>query len=820
METRAETNSIPGVTPSELYSHADSIRKLVRGVLADDHATEDVLQDTYVMALEHPPHSLAETNENRSSLGGWLRTVAKSIALKRVRGASRRSRREREHASSERIDGPEVILSDAERAKRLSEITERVLTLPEPYRGTVLQRYFENLPPREIARRSGVPLATVKSRLQRALARLRTDFEGQSGSHWRRDLALLVGLRWPATPLPVAPEPATARPLTGGPLTSGKPMLLTSAKVLSLAAGSLVLATFAPGWLQQEAKAPSSAVVPTPALSSPTRQDPPAVAALDRDIASTRVAAAAPAPEPTPKSSAAVVPSLTPVQLSVEVVDTFGLPAVATTVYAAPAGYPLHRLGPCDATGRFPFSFLWNFGEERDMEIVFGVGHANDVPRDLQLLRLRKGIPNKVKIAIASLGAGNLSFEERTGTSWHFNAPSVFATPHREEGGHLLFSRTTTNEPQSRLTGNFVVRTEFKDSFEGEEGEYLLAEIVTAAHYTDFDSKRTGPYGGYVERQLYTGELGTNTFELVELAADEGPHAGTKVQVNLTDADGSPGERVRIAALTDDGRLLQSAWTDEQGHAELAGLPAGAVEIVAAGGVRGEDRQTFELGPDVEATWNTQLVPTPLLGGTVRHAEQSLRTKYTGEWFRWQVEARHEGPDGVLIARTPVLSDGSFVFSNLESVPYELSILSYESLGVRGRGQGQPGDPAVSLLVDSGSNDDTTVRIALRNEDGQSLPSVIVRLFDLDAHHGHWIGRPDQDEGHDWDHHRTKLHAGRYRVEIGATGYLWQELPNVLIGPGTHELDLGQVNLVPLNPVDSNDEIGEADTAAPVDLER
>ena len=58
-----------------------------------------------------------------------------------------------------------------------------VLTLAEPYRATVLLRFFEGLPPRLIAARLGVPVATVHSRLQRALAQLRHqldhDFAGR-----------------------------------------------------------------------------------------------------------------------------------------------------------------------------------------------------------------------------------------------------------------------------------------------------------------------------------------------------------------------------------------------------------------------------------------------------------------------------------------------------------------------------------------------------------------------------------------------------------------------------------------------------------------
>ena len=52
-------------------------------------------------------------------------------------------------------------------------VGEAVLDLAEPYRSTVVLRFFEELSLAEIAGRSGVPLGTVKTRLRRALERLR-----------------------------------------------------------------------------------------------------------------------------------------------------------------------------------------------------------------------------------------------------------------------------------------------------------------------------------------------------------------------------------------------------------------------------------------------------------------------------------------------------------------------------------------------------------------------------------------------------------------------------------------------------------------------
>ena len=74
--------------PAEvLLGHATSLRRLARGLLADEHAVEDVLQDTWVAALERPPAS-------QGSLGGWLHHVTRALALKRRRSEGRRRGRD------------------------------------------------------------------------------------------------------------------------------------------------------------------------------------------------------------------------------------------------------------------------------------------------------------------------------------------------------------------------------------------------------------------------------------------------------------------------------------------------------------------------------------------------------------------------------------------------------------------------------------------------------------------------------------------------------------------------------------------------------
>ena len=72
----------------------------------------------------------------------------------------------------------------------------RSFLLEEPYRSAILYRYFQNLPPREIAQRLEVSPAAVEGRLRRGLDQLRARLDHEFGgrAHWSAALLPLLGV--------------------------------------------------------------------------------------------------------------------------------------------------------------------------------------------------------------------------------------------------------------------------------------------------------------------------------------------------------------------------------------------------------------------------------------------------------------------------------------------------------------------------------------------------------------------------------------------------------------------------------------------------
>jgi RNA polymerase sigma-70 factor (ECF subfamily) len=286
----------------ELHQHAAALRRLARDLVGASNA-DDVLQDAAVEVLRAGPRE-----PGPGPVVAWLRSVVRHVASKRNRADA--VRRQHENAAAG-VGERAFVAAGAEAADTLRCLTEWVTALPEPYRSTVLARYLQELTPNEIAAATGVPVRTVKTRLQRGLQLLRERGE-QRGGDWRGALAFAFGLD-----AKKAAVVATAAVATGV-LTMG-----ATAKVTMVAVALLVVA-FAAWQLTGPA---TSAIPPARANAGSDR----AVATLPSAVAAVP-ASESPSAERTPASPAAPSPvaKAKPDEIGVRVVDAAsGQPVMA-----------------------------------------------------------------------------------------------------------------------------------------------------------------------------------------------------------------------------------------------------------------------------------------------------------------------------------------------------------------------------------------------------------------------------------------------------------------------------------------------------------
>jgi RNA polymerase sigma factor (sigma-70 family) len=159
--------------PAFLLATDRRLRRLARELVSDSGA-DDVVQETWLAALERPGEVLA--------LPGWLGTVARRMAGRARRGGERRARREAAVARAEAIPSTGEILAREETRQR---VVAAVLALAEPLRTTLVLRYLEDLPPRTVAARMQTPVETVRARTRRGLELLRAELDRDFGGRER-----------------------------------------------------------------------------------------------------------------------------------------------------------------------------------------------------------------------------------------------------------------------------------------------------------------------------------------------------------------------------------------------------------------------------------------------------------------------------------------------------------------------------------------------------------------------------------------------------------------------------------------------------------
>src|SRR4051794_38389847 len=159
------------VRADPLLGHAAWLQRLASRLVAA-HAAEDVVQDTWLAALRRPPDAGRPARP-------WLAAVLRNFVRMRARAAAydaeRSQRAGTDAASAPALPTPETLL---ERHELLRMIAALVSALDEPYRTTVLLWSEEGLTLSEIARRQGVPVATVRWRLKEGLERIRRGLDG------------------------------------------------------------------------------------------------------------------------------------------------------------------------------------------------------------------------------------------------------------------------------------------------------------------------------------------------------------------------------------------------------------------------------------------------------------------------------------------------------------------------------------------------------------------------------------------------------------------------------------------------------------------
>lgn len=158
--------------------HTALLRTVVSRILNNDSDVDDQLQEVFLEVWRHAAHFDAE----KGKALGWIVTLARRRAIDRLRKKMAYSRAQ-ERLCAEPEPASYHGADDEAAASDTANIFTRVIaTLPAAQREALNFSFYRGLSQREIAAHTGIPLGTIKTRLELALRKVRTAIVALGGA--------------------------------------------------------------------------------------------------------------------------------------------------------------------------------------------------------------------------------------------------------------------------------------------------------------------------------------------------------------------------------------------------------------------------------------------------------------------------------------------------------------------------------------------------------------------------------------------------------------------------------------------------------------
>lgn len=612
------------ISEGDILQHGEWVRRLALALVKNPDDADELAQETWEAALARPPREAGP-------LRPWLAGVARNLARMRARSSGRRARREESAVVPEAAQSPDELL---ERIEMQQQVVRRVLALDEPFRSTLLLRYYEGCSAADIARRQDVPAGTVRWRLKRGLDDLRRQLDDAHQGDRKRWALLLAPLPGAAIPLP-----ATAS--AGGSTLLGIIAMKTTYKIGLVVLIALLAVV---GYRHVKHEGEGHGATRTPVATTANK----------------------PAAVPTPHTGTEPVtreddPTGT-LRLEGQVIDADEKSVGGATV-AIDTNPP--RTVTTEADGSFAFDRL--IGREYKLEARAGEGYAGPaflrLSKETEPVILRVGPGASITVEVRDADSNHpiegAAVELRSTLSWtaatggdgvarlrgvggsgfdmslKVAAPGYASelrrvSPSPGDDQHVLLTlhrgasvsgRAITTDNQA-IAGACVLAVSASEPFPlaaaprdcvttGKRGEWSVAALAAGSYrfvlsHPDFEPATTAP----VVVDGVTARSG------IDIRAA----AGGEVRGHVTSANGGPvpAAEVRVVASGSvEWRTARQAFTDAQGEYVFHGLPRRRVQVVATHASGASKLVDVDLTATAKATADLILSIDGAIDGTV-----------------------------------------------------------------------------------------------------------------------------------------------------------------------------------------------------------
>jgi RNA polymerase sigma-70 factor, ECF subfamily len=164
---------------SQLYDRYSGVLKaLIMRIIHNEAEAEDLLQEIFMEIWNHA----ANYSEQKGKPLGWMVTLARRRSIDRLRKRQSYARAE-ERLQLETESQPDAWIhntvdADLEMSDMRSVLVNIIKGLPPAQQQAIELAFFQGMSQREIAAHTGIPLGTIKTRLELGLKKISDGLKG------------------------------------------------------------------------------------------------------------------------------------------------------------------------------------------------------------------------------------------------------------------------------------------------------------------------------------------------------------------------------------------------------------------------------------------------------------------------------------------------------------------------------------------------------------------------------------------------------------------------------------------------------------------
>ena len=157
--------------------YAPMIKALVMKVLHNDAESDDMVQEIYMEIWNRA----GSYDQAKGKALGWIITLSRRRAIDRLRKREAYCRAEErlvEHSKQTPSEGVLHVEEDLAHAEMREHLQRVLVTLPPAQKQVIELAFYRGMSQREIAAHTGIPLGTVKTRLELGLKKVAEALKG------------------------------------------------------------------------------------------------------------------------------------------------------------------------------------------------------------------------------------------------------------------------------------------------------------------------------------------------------------------------------------------------------------------------------------------------------------------------------------------------------------------------------------------------------------------------------------------------------------------------------------------------------------------